>query len=233
MKTIYFLLLGLVISFQGFGNETDSIVDFSSAIKKNFREYVSKSNKAYNDKNYTEAESLFNDLVTQKLLGTKFDNFTFKRVGKKDLKINDIELPTIIYTYASWCLIEKGEFPAINKLAAEYKGKVKIVVVFWDTKENMKKLSKGLSSDIEVCYAHETYPEDVKVVNLLKNTLGFPTTYFLSANQNILAIKKNVMKADYNVDFNESLANNMNEINDQITEVLISNSINNSGYVVK
>jgi hypothetical protein len=66
----------------------------------------------------------------------------------------------------------------------------------------------------------------------LKNTLGFPTTYFLNAHQNVLAIKKNGMKADYNVAFEASLANNLTEIDNQINELLISNTLTNSGYVV-
>lgn len=201
----------------------DSIVKFSNAINKNINEYISKSNLAYSNKEFKEAELLLDSLVYKYLIGTQFDGFSFKRIGKKRIKIDEsIAIPTMIFTYASWCLIEKGEIPALNKLANEYKGKIKIIVVFWDTKNKVKKAAKKFNSQIEVCYANEKNNKDLRAIKLLKNTLGFPTSYFLDSNKTIVSIKKRSTKPTYKIDFSTSLKNNYAYFKNEISELIIN-----------
>lgn len=223
MGKLYFIL-SILLSLQSF-SFNDSIVKFSNAINKNISEYISKSNKAYLDKDYDKAELLLDSLIYKNLIGTRFDDFSFKRFGKKRIQLNEsITTPVMIFTYASWCLIEKGEIAALNKLANEYKGKLKIIVVFWDTKNSMRKIAKKFNSRIEVCYANEKNNKDLRAVQLLKNTLGFPTSYFLDSNKNVVSIKKRSLKATYKIDFATSLKNNYNSYKNEITQLIITNS---------
>ena len=223
MRKLYFIL-SLLLSLQSF-SFNDSIVKFSNAINKNISEYISKSNLAYLEKDYKKAELLLDSLIYKNLIGTHFDDFSFKRIGKKRIQINEsITTPVMIFTYASWCLIEKGEIVALNKLANEYKGKIKIIVVFWDTKNSVRKVSKKFNSQIEICYANERNNKDLRAIKLLKNTLGFPTSYFLDSNKNIVSIKKRSLKATYKIDFKTSLKNNYNSYKNEITQLIISNS---------
>lgn len=234
MIKIYSSILITFFTVQfSIANETDTLVTFSDAIRMNVKEYVSKSNTAYNEKDYAAGEHLFSEFVHNSLVGTQFDDFSFKKVVKGKLALSEIEVPVIIFTYATWCIIEKGEIPAINKLAAEYKGKVKIVVVFWDTKENMKKMKGSFNSNIELCYAHESYSDDTKVLNLLKKTLGFPTTYYIDANKRVVDIRKHKANPDYKIELEESFATNYSKINDGIEELLVGNSIGQSKVVSK
>ena len=226
MRKLYFILL-LLLSLQSY-SYNDSIVKFSNAINENITEYISKSNLAYLEKDYAKAELLLDSLIYKSLIGTQFDDFSFKRIGKKRIQLNEsITTPIIIFTYASWCLIEKGEIPALNKLANEYKGKLKIIVVFWGTHNNVKKIAKKFNSQIEVCYANERNSKDLRAVKLLKNTLGFPTSYFLDSNKNIVSIKKRSSKPTYKTDLTTSLKNNYNSFKHDVTQLIITNNSQN------
>lgn len=207
---------------------------FSNAINKNITNYISKSNQAYLEKDYAKAELLLDSLIYNNLIGTQFDGFSFKRIGKKRIQLNEsITTPVMIFTYASWCLIEKGEISALNKLANEYKGKLKIIVVFWDTKNSIRKIVKKFNSKIEVCYANERNNKDLRAIKLLKNTLGFPTSYFLDSNKNIISIKKRSSKPTYKIDFATSLKNNYNLFKSEVSQLIITNTIQNSRLAKK
>lgn len=226
MRKLYFIL-SLLITLQSF-SFNDSIVRFSSAINKNISEYISLSNQAYLEKNYEKAESLLDSLIYKNLIGTQFDGFSFKKINNKRISLDEsITTPVMIFTYASWCLIEKGEIPALNKLANEYKDKMKIIVVFWDTKNNAKKIAKKFNSQIEVCYANERNSKDLRAIKLLKNTLGFPTSYFLDSNKNIVSIKKRSSKPTYKIDLATSFESNYNSFKSEVSQLIITNTFQN------
>ena len=132
MKKFYILFL--ILSVTANASSTDTIAVFSESVKANFNKYVSLSNKAYNKKNYEKAESLFDSLVQNSLAGTHFDDFSFKRLGKSRIQLSTIDKPILLITYSSWCIMGKGEIPALNNLAKDYKDKMQIVVVFWNLK---------------------------------------------------------------------------------------------------
>jgi thiol-disulfide isomerase/thioredoxin len=217
----FFITTILIITLKSF-SFNDTIVKFSTVMERNFSEYVAKSNIAYLNKDYTGAEALFQTMVNEKLIGSKFDDFSFKRIKKNRIYLNEsIKTPTIILTYASWCLIDKGEIPAINKLANEYKGKIKIIVVFWNTKEKVKKIAKNFNSQIEVCYASEKSNKDLRTVYLLRNTLGFPTSYYLDANKNIISIQKRSKNPIYKINYATSFKNNYESFNSEILKIIL------------
>jgi len=78
----------------------------------------------------------------------------------------------------------------LNKLAKEYRDSVEFIVVFWDTKQNMKKIGRQFNGKIRVCYANESYRNDARTVATLKHTLGFPTSYFLNGDMEVIDIKR-------------------------------------------
>lgn len=227
MKKLYFTLFLVLNTATTFATK-DSLALFSTAVQKNIKTYIRHSNKAYTNKEYQKATFLFDSLVNETLIGTRFDDFSFKRIGKKRLQLSTIQLPTIIFTYASWCVMEKGEIPALNKLAQEYKGRIKIIVVFWDKKQNMKKIARKFNSNIEVCYAHQDYSKDTKAIQLLKNALGFPTTYYLDENRKLVSLKKRSLKPVYKIDLKTSTQNCIAFFNEEIKNLLITNSFNKS-----
>lgn len=219
MKYAYLVTFNLLVSLI-VSAKSDSIVPFSKAVEKNIKQYISYSNKAYSKKDYLKANFLFDSLVSHTLIGTQFDDFSFQRIGKRRLQLSTIKVPTLIFTYASWCIIEKGEIPALNKMALTYKGRIKIVVIFWDKKHTMKKLARKFNTQIEVCFAHESYSKDVIVLKFLKTTFGFPTAYYLNASRTVQSIKKRSPKPMYKLKYATSFKNCTAELNSDINSLL-------------
>ena len=211
MIRILFYLIALLLPLSLF-SQSDSLVlndttQFSNAIRINLSKYKLESAHAYRTGDIERGKFLFDSLVQYRLAGTKFDNFTLKRinkskVGKSKIELADIKKPIVFITYASWCVTTQGEIPAINKLAQRYGKDVQFVVLFWDRKHDIKKIAKKFSSRVMVCYAHESYSNDARTVGILKHTLGLPTTFFLDENLKVSDIKRagvqvSLQKGDY------------------------------------
>ncbi|MCO6148518.1 redoxin domain-containing protein [Flavobacterium sp. NRK1] len=187
----YLFRLTIIILFPFIANcqIADSLY-FSNAIKINFYKYKKESTLAFATGDVERGQFLFDSLVQHRLIGTTFDNLTLKKSSGSRLKLSSIQKPLFLITYASWCVPNQGEIPALNKLARKYGKDVKIVVLFWDRKDKMKKLKRRFSHKITVCYAHEYYKTDARTVAALKHTLGFPTSYFLDADRKIVDIRR-------------------------------------------
>lgn len=206
-------------SFQmSFGQ--DSIVYFSDAIKSNIRKYNLQSDYEFEKGNIAEGRALFDSLVQNILVGSKFDDYSFKSVNGRKVKLSQQKKPVFIITYASWCVINKGEIPALNKLAKKYDKDLQILVVFWDTKNNIKKISRQFSSPIKVCYANESYRNDAKAVSTLKHTLGFPTSYFLSSELDVVDIKRGGQPVPRKTAFKKALEINYAVFDERINNFL-------------
>lgn len=163
---------------------------FSNAIKINFAQYKKQSTLAFAMGDSEKGQHLFDSLVQHRLIGTTFDNIALKKSSGSRIKLSSVQKPLFLLTYASWCVPNQGEIPALNKLARKYGKDVKIIVLFWDRKAKMKKLARKFSRKITVCYAHEYYKTDSRVIAALKHTLGFPTSYFLNEERKIVDIRR-------------------------------------------
>lgn len=163
---------------------------FSDAIKSNIKKYNKQSDAVYENGDIAQGQALFDSLVQNHLVGSKFDDYTFKSVNSRKVKLSAIKMPTFIITYSAWCVINKGEVAALNKLAKQYNDSVQFIVVFWDTKQNMKKIGRQFNGKIRVCYVNESYKNDARTVATLKHTLGFPTSYFLNESMEVVDIKR-------------------------------------------
>ena len=223
MKKLYILFLIFSVSVQG--ASSDTIAVFSESVKANFKKYVSLSNKAYNKKNYEKAENLFDSLVRNSLAGTHFDDFSFKRLGKSRVQLSKIDKPILLITYSSWCIMGKGEVPALNNLAKEYKDKMQIVVVFWNKKKDMKRIARSFTNEIMVCYANDAEQKDIKAISYLKKTFGFPTSYLIDENMELVDIQKNFVKPENKVNMKISLDFYYHKFNSGLTSLIV-----NDGY---
>lgn len=163
---------------------------FRDAIKDNIKKYNKQSDAVYENGDIKKGQALFDSLVQNHLVGSRFDDYSFKSVNSRKVKLSKINRPVFIITYASWCIINKGEISALNKLARKYDNDMQFIVVFWDEKKNMKKIGRQFNDKIKVCYANESYRNDASVVSTLKHTLGFPTSYFLNSDLEVVDITR-------------------------------------------
>jgi thiol-disulfide isomerase/thioredoxin len=172
------LLLSFLLSFSS-NYSQDSIAYFSDALRLNINSYNAASNRAFENKDFNEGKRLFDSLVQYKLIGTRFDDFTVKGYN-----------PILLVTYASWCILNKGDAPALNELAKKYPDDLQIVIIFWDKKQNLKKIANQFSNAIKICYANESYANDFRIIATLKHTLGIPTVFFIDENKKVVNINR-------------------------------------------
>lgn len=215
-------LLTLIVSFFFTASYSqDTITYLTDAIKENLNHYKRASNSAYEKRNIEEGKNLFDTLVKTKLIGTKFDDFSLKVYKEKNVKINRISKPIFIITYASWCVIPKGEIPALNILAKEHRDDMQFIVVFWDKKNDLKNIAYKFSDNIKVCYANEYYSKDTHIVATIKHTLGFPTSIFVDENKYVVNIKHFENKTKIKTPIKEAIITSYNYFSKDINENLM------------
>lgn len=155
-------------------------------------DYNRKADLAYRFNDYEKAKELFENFTSDHLEGSYMDNFKFQSLKKKEVSLYDYKKPVFLITYASWCIPSKGEAPAINKLASEYKDKIDFIVLFWDKKDKVKKLAEKFSSNISIVYVDESKNNGAYVVRQLKHSLGLPTCFLLDKDKRITDIRRSV-----------------------------------------
>jgi|SRR6478672_4078484 len=223
MRRLVLVFLYSFILCPGFGQQKS--IFFSEEIQKHIYKYNQQSNKAYENGDVDKGQSLFDSLVKNFLIGTRIDNYTLKCANGKKVKLHKVKRPILLITYSSWCVLNKAEIPALNKIASKYEKDFQLIVLFWDTKKNIKKLANRFNSNIKVCYANEEYSSDEEVVSNLKHYLGFPTSYFMNENLELLDIQKGNPQVAYKTPFKKALDYDMAFFHKRITNFLLQKNM--------
>lgn len=218
MKKLLLLLCFIICHSVSFAQEEVSL--FSDAIKTNYSKFKSESIKAYNSGDFERGQFLFDSLVKNQLIGSKFNEYTFNKVNNRKLKISKLKKPIFLITYSSWCIPSKGEIPALNKLAKLYHKEVEFVVLIWGDKKEAKKFTRKFNRKFDVCFADKRNNYDAEIVENMRETLGFPTTYMLNTNLNILDIKRGTANPTLITPLEEAILMNYRIFNDRITGLL-------------
>lgn len=224
LKIIAFYLLSYTVSAQDSAHEL-----LSYNIHKNIKPYIKEANAAFERGDNELGKTLLDSLVHNYLIGTTFDNFSFQRINKKPLFLNKVKKPVYLLTYSTWCLTANGEIQALNKLAKKYRKDIQIVVVFWNRREEIKKIATQFNRYIEVCYAHETYNKDDYLVSTLKHTLGIPTTFLIDEGKNLIDIRRGGINLGDKIPYEESFNLNYNRFHDDISPLLTNEANTKEG----
>ena len=198
-------------------------VTFSEAISTNLPKYKKHADKAYRTENVERADFLFDSLVNNCLKGTRLDNFQVKDLRKKDVYLNEFKKPVYLITSGSWVVNTEGEIPALNKLADQYHDQVDFVMLFWDTRSTTEDLAKKYSKNIKVLYVDELQNNSPYVIKMMKHSLGFPTSFLLDKDKNVIDIRRKVSHA-YGIDFEKSFNLNYDSFSQAISMLLIKDS---------
>ena len=203
------LLLILLVPFIAQSQQIEPKNLFSQAIAKNIKKYRTQSQLAYSDHDYNRAAFLFDSLVKKVINGTYLDNFKVRKLSGRSVELNDFEKPIFLMTYASWCTPGVGEIPALNAIAEKHSKEVDIVVLFWDSKEKVKKATRDYNRYIQVLYVDETENKNDHIIETMKHSLGFPTTFFIEADKKIVDVRRGVLHP-YNEKYEVSFDLNYN-----------------------
>ncbi|MGB7785427.1 MAG: TlpA disulfide reductase family protein [Salinimicrobium sp.] len=215
------LIFNLLFIVASYGQEEQ--LSFSEAISIHLPKYKEKADKAYRLKNVERAEFLFDSLVNNCLKGSRLDDFQVRNLKKDPVRLDEFQKPVYLMTNASWVVSNRGEIPALNKLAAKYHEQVDFVVLFWDNRQTVKDLAKQYDSHIKVLYVDELQNNSSYVVRSMKHSLGLPTTFLLDKDKKILDIRRKVSHA-YGIDFEKSFNLNFDSFSKAISVLLIEDS---------
>lgn len=197
----------LLVCFSGFSQRIAPYDLFSYKIKQHLKDYAINADYAYEVSDYERGEFLFDSLVKNIVNGTYMDNFKFKKLSGKTVGFHEYEKPVFLMTYASWCTPGKGEIPALNRVVEEYHSVIDFVILFWNTKQQVKAVAKDYHSKIDIVYIDETENIHDHVIVSMKHSLGFPTSFFISSTKKILDVRRGVLHP-YNEEYDISYALN-------------------------
>ena len=203
------LLLFLLISFTALSQDLEPRNLFSKVLGENIKSYRQKSQEAYLINDFERAEFLFDSLINQVVNGSYLDNFKVKKLSGKKIELNDFEKPIFLMTYASWCTPGSGEIPALNDIAEKHHKEIDFVVLFWDSKDKVKKASKKYNKRITIVYVDEKENKHDHIVETLKHSLGFPTSFFINEDKMIVDVRRGVLH-HYNEEYSISFELNYN-----------------------
>ena len=225
-KLLYLILL---ISFSALSQNIAPRNLFSKVIGENIKEYTVKSQQAYLDNNLERADFLFDSLINNVVNGSYLDNFKVRKISGRKTELDDFKKPIFLMTYASWCTPGSGEIPALNDIAKKYHKEIDFVILFWDSKDKVKKASRDYSNHISIIYVDEKENTSDHLVETLKHSLGFPTSFFIDKDKMIVDVRRGVLhhyNEEYSISFELnynsfqngiSLLKNMNNEPDQLT----------------
>jgi thiol-disulfide isomerase/thioredoxin len=222
------LFLFLFVSFSSLSQDYDSQKLFSQEIGKHIKKYKQKAQLAYSEKDFDRAKFLFDSLIKNVVNLSYMDDFKVKKLSGKKIRFYDFKKPVFLMTYASWCTPGVGEIPALNEIANKYHKEIDFVVLFWDSKSKVKKATRHYSSKFKILYVDEMENTNDHIVEAMKHSLGFPTTFFIDKNKKIMDVRRGVLHP-YNEEFAISYNLNYNAFASGVgllKNVTINSSVN-------
>lgn len=221
-KLLYFFLL---ISFSALSQDIAPRNLFSKVISENIKAYRVNSQDAYLDTNFERAEFLFDSLINNVVNGSYLDNFKVRKLSGRKIELNNFKKPIFLMTYASWCTPGSGEIPALNDIAQKHHKEIDFVVLYWDSKNKVKKATKEYNKHITIVYVDEMDNKHDHIVETLKHSLGFPTSFFIDENKMIVDVRRGVLHP-YNEEYSISFELNYNSFYNGISLLKNKNSEN-------
>ena len=227
-KLLYIILL---ISFSALSQNIEPRNLFSRVIGENIKSYATNSKQAYQNNNIERADFLFDSLINNVVNGSYMDNFKVRKLSGGRTELNDFKKPIFLMTYATWCTPGAGEVPALNDIAKKYHKEIDFVILFWNSKDKVKKASREYSRYVSIIYVDEKENNNNHLVQTLKHSLGFPTSFFIDKDKMIVDVRRGILN-HYNEDYNISFKLNYNSflngvsllknINYQNTQLMLS-----------
>ena len=215
-KMFTILLLGSVLSV--FSQEQK--VYFDDAISKHLKNFNKLCDVAIKNDNRDYVDVLFDSLNRTYLKGTLINNLKLKKIGGGYLETDNIKIPILLITKKTCFFTHREEIKATNKMANQYKGKLEIIVLYWDRKGLVKKATKGYNKNVTITYINERDNKLDASLSSIKNSFGVPSSFYITGNQQLNNIDRKFylknLKRDTKKEFYENTYND-------ITNLLLDN----------
>lgn len=165
-------------------------VYFDAQIAKHLEAYRTKSEAAIHNGDIEYAEMLYDSLFDNHLKFAHLRDYSFNKVKGGRLKVSSIDKPFLLITKSSWEQINPEEINEINRMSKLYKGQIDLIVLFWDSKDKAKELSKDYNSNVTILYVDERKNNSNHIIKTFKHSFGAPACFFVSEEKQLLKIDK-------------------------------------------
>ena len=201
---------------------------FSDAISLHLKKYNQRCNEAIENNDYERVTFLFDSLVKNHLKGTFLEDLKLKQLKGGYLNIKDREKPFLLTTTTSWYIKNDEEIEALNNLATEFKGKLDIIILFWDIKREVKKIARKYNRDIIITYIDESENKYNNIINIYKHALGFPTAFYITSDREIININRGAASS-FNLEPDKTLyTTNYDMYFTYMTQLLVQNELSHN-----
>ncbi|WP_161555203.1 TlpA family protein disulfide reductase [Dokdonia sinensis] len=218
-KQLLLALLFIATLVSGQSNQ----IFFSESLDAHLPKYIQDAEVAIRNKQQDRIKVLFQELVDDALIGTYMNDFSAKNLNKNEKSFSDFEKPVVLLTYSAWCIPSKGELPALNDLAKQYKKEIDIVVLFWDDHKTVRKATRDYHRNINVLYVDEKDNSGTHIIKNLKHSLGLPLVFTLNSKKEIINIQRRIANK-MSVSDAQSYEENHALIRENITQLLFHQS---------
>lgn len=174
--------------FQAYSQQPK--IYFDSQIGKHIKAYKAKSEIVILNGDKAQSQSLFDSLFENHLKFSYVRDFSLKKVKGGTLKTASIDKPFLLITKSSWEIIKDEEIIEVNRMSKMYKGQIKIIVLFWDSKKKVKAHAKHYNSNVIVTYIDERENKADHIIKPFKHSFGTPACFFVSAEKQLLKIDR-------------------------------------------
>lgn len=226
MKKVFTILL-LITVLSVFSQEQK--VYFDDAISEHLKSYNKQCDSAIYSNNREYVDVLFDSLNKTYLKGTLISRLRFKKISGGYLETDDIKSPILLITKKTCFVTHREEIKAINEIANQYKGKLEIVVLYWDPKRLVKKATKGYNRNVHIVYVNERDNNLDVTMSSIKNSFGVPSSFYITANKQLNNIDRKFylknLKRSTKKEFYENTYKD-------ITNLLLENETKKKGTVI-
>lgn len=174
--------------FQAFPQQQK--IYYDTQIRKHISAFRSKSEIAIKSGNKNRSEVLFDSLFENHLKFSYVRNMSLKKVNGGTLKTASLKKPFLLITKSSWEIIKDEEIEEVNRMSKMYRGQIKIIVLFWNSKKKAKTRSKGYNSNVIVTYVNERDNDANHIIKPFKHAFGAPACFFVSEEKQLLKIDR-------------------------------------------
>jgi len=184
---LLFTLLFLECTLLVFPQE--SKVYFDNALSKYLLPYNNQVDKAITNHDFERAEFLFDSLVKFHLKGTFIPNLKLNKISGGFIETDSLKNPFLLITKAIWHTQDE-EVQALNNMATQYQNQIDIIVLYWDSYKNVKKMAKKYNKTVILTYIDETKNNYGPIVKTYKHSFGAPACFFVSHNKQLVFLNK-------------------------------------------
>lgn len=182
--TLFFLGCALAVFSQ------EPKVYFDDAISEHLKSYNKECDAAIKNQNLDLVEVLFDSLKQNHLNGTLISKLKLKKVSGGYLETDAIKTPIILITKKTCFITNREEIKAINEIANQYKGKLEFIILYWDKKSAVKKVTKSFNKNVNIVYVNERDNNLESALSSIKNSFGVLSSFYITQSKELSNINR-------------------------------------------